>query len=82
MGKGIEEKEGDRMIYEVFRDEYCCHARGYRSFGKDEPPVLGCTYRNGKAAERWADWQKCTEENCPFMKILEGGADERKLSLP
>ena len=54
--------------FEWFRDKYCIHQAGSITFGDDEEASRGCTYKDEKDATCWADWQKCTRENCPFMK--------------
>jgi hypothetical protein len=72
LGEGIKEERGNGIMFEWFRDEYCSHQSAYHSFGKDEPAVAACLYKDGKPAAGFADWQKCTKENCPFIKRIEG----------
>lgn len=62
--EGAEEVQID---FEAFRD-YCKHQSGSIKFGDDEEPSRGCTFKDEKTATCWDDWQKCNEQNCPFMK--------------
>ena len=57
--------------FEHFRDNYCGHQSGTLKFDSEEDPVPGCTYKNEVNASCWADWQKCTIENCPFFQKFE-----------
>lgn len=57
--------------FEHFRDKYCGHQSGTKTFGDEKEPALGCTYKNEVSASGWADWQKCTLENCPFFQKFE-----------
>lgn len=70
-----EEKPKAVIDFKWFRDEYCSHPGAYLKFDKDEPSVLACSYKYERRAESWADWQKCTEENCPFMRKLKECGD-------
>ena len=63
------------MNFKWFRDEYCSHANAYLRFEKDGPTELACSYKNEQSAKTWDDWQKCTEENCPFMRKLKESGD-------
>lgn len=58
----------DLREWERFRDNYCKQQMAYRQFAKDEPSVKACCYKNEQRAKTWDDWQKCTYDNCPFMK--------------
>lgn len=62
--EGAEEAKPD---FERFR-EYCKHQSGTYKPEGEENFVRGCTFKNEQSATCWADWQKCNEQNCPFMK--------------
>ena len=47
---------------------YCKHQQGRIKFGDDEFASDGCTFKDEKPATCWDDWQKCNEQNCPFME--------------
>ena len=51
-----------------FRDNYCKHQNGILVFGDDTSAKLGCSYKDGKNAQSWADWQPCSKANCPALK--------------
>lgn len=51
-----------------FRDKYCGHQNSRLRFGDEEEAVPACSFKNEKPATCWDDWQKCNEQNCPFMK--------------
>lgn len=53
--------------FERFRD-YCKHQSGSIKFGDDEEASRGCTFKGERSATCWDDWQKCSEQNCPFLK--------------
>ena len=55
-----------------FRAHYCKHQGATLEFDKDDGAVPACCYKDGKLAECWADWQPCTQDNCPALK---GGAE-------
>lgn len=59
------------LNFEWFRDKYCSHQSGSIRFGDDEHFSQGCTFKNEQSANCWDDWQKCNEQNCPFMKGLK-----------
>lgn len=59
--------EDVKINFERFRS-YCKHQNGSITFKGDEGPSLGCTFKDEKTATYWDDWQKCNEQNCPFMK--------------
>lgn len=50
---------------------YCKYQMGFITFKGDEEPSAGCTFKDKKVASCWDDWQKCNEQNCPFMKELK-----------
>lgn len=54
-----------------FRKHYCKHQSAFTEFEKGQGLVPVCCYKDGKPAESWADWQPCTQDNCPALK--EGG---------
>lgn len=70
-------------IFELFSKQYC-HHRGYTGHALPNGILLGedveegtegyvghgCSYKNLHPSKNWDDWQKCCEENCPFMKAL------------
>ena len=58
----------DCKEWERFRDLYCKKQMAYRSFAKGEPAVKACCFRNERNAKQWSEWQKCTYNNCPFLK--------------
>lgn len=60
-----------QIDFETFRD-YCKHQSGSIKFGDDEEASRGCTFKDEKPATCWDDWQKCNEQNCPFMKKMKG----------
>ncbi len=64
----LRDTKPNTINFEWFRDKYCIHQAGSITFGDDEEASRGCTYKDEKDATCWADWQKCNEENCPFMK--------------
>lgn len=76
-GRGIQACElyGDchfnMFDFETFRD-YCKHQSGSIKFGDDEEASRGCTFKDERSATCWDDWQKCNEQNCPFMKKMKG----------
>ena len=75
-GSGIRgcEKSGECVYtfdWEKFRDLYCRHQMAYLRFGDDEQASKACSFKNGKPAQSFDDWQKCTEENCPFNCVKE-----------
>lgn len=53
--------------FEKFR-QYCKHQMGSIVFEGDEEASPGCTYKDEISATCWDDWQKCNEQNCPFME--------------
>ena len=59
--------EDVKIDFERFRS-YCKHQSGSIRFGDDEEASRGCTFKDEKTATCWDDWQKCNEQNCPFMK--------------
>lgn len=59
--------EDVKIDFERFRS-YCKHQSGSLRFGDDEEASRGCTFKDEKTATCWDDWQKCNEQNCPFMK--------------
>lgn len=61
----------DQVDFETFR-EYCKHQSGSIKFGDDEEASRGCTFKDERSATCWDDWQKCNEQNCPFMKKMKG----------
>ena len=68
--RGCDRAEGCRYTFNwvKFRDLYCRHQMAYIKFGDDEYASAACNFKDGKAAQCWDDWQKCTEDNCPFRK--------------
>ena len=60
-----------QVDFEWFRDKYCSHQSGSIRFGDEEHFSLGCTFKDEQSATCWNDWQKCNEQNCPFMKGLK-----------
>ncbi len=54
--------------FSEFRKKYCKHQSAFLEFEKDEGVVPACCYKDGKAAESWADWVPCNQENCPALK--------------
>ena len=64
----INDVRPNKIDFNWFRDKYCIHQSGSITFGDEEEASRGCTYKDEKNATCWADWQKCNEENCPFMK--------------
>lgn len=65
ISEGAEEVKFD---FERFRDNYCIHKSGTFKPKGEEVFVRGCTFKDEKPAECWDDWQKCNEQNCPFLK--------------
>ena len=65
------EDNGSDFDFETFRD-YCKHQSGSIKFGDDEEASRGCTFKDERSATCWDDWQKCNEQNCPFMKKMKG----------
>ncbi len=63
--------EDIKFDFETFRD-YCKHQSGSIKFGDDEEASRGCTFKDERSATCWDDWQKCNEQNCPFMKKMKG----------
>lgn len=63
--------EDVRIDFVTFRD-YCKHQSGSIKFGDDEEASRGCTFKDERSATCWDDWQKCNEQNCPFMKKMKG----------
>ncbi len=71
-------------IFKLFSEQYCNH-RGYMGhtlpngilLGEDVEQGMegysgyGCSYRYEHLSRTWDDWQKCCEENCPFMRKLK-----------
>lgn len=51
-----------------FQKNYCKHQSAILSFDGNEEAVKACSYKDGKAAQSWTDWQPCTKENCPALK--------------
>jgi len=66
--EGAEEVKFDFVRFR----EYCKHQSGSIKFGDDEEVSLGCTFKDERSATCWDDWQKCNEQNCPFMKKMKG----------
>ena len=63
--------EDVKIDFERFRS-YCKHQSGSITFKGDEEASRGCTFKDEKPATCWDDWQKCNEQNCPFMKKMKG----------
>jgi len=59
------------VSFETFKP-YCNKQMAFRSFGKDQPAVAACSFKNERPAKSWDDWQPCSEENCPFMRQING----------
>ena len=59
-----------QIDFDTFRP-YCKHQMGSIVFNGDEDPSMGCTFKDKKSATCWADWQKCNEQNCPFMEEIK-----------
>ena len=71
-------------IFKLFSEQYC-NQRGYMGhtlpngilLGEDVEQGMegysgyGCSYRYERLSRTWDDWQKCCEENCPFMRKLK-----------
>lgn len=62
--EGAEEVKFDFVRFR----EYCKHQSGSIKFGDDEEASRGCTFKDERPATCWDDWQKCNEQNCPFLK--------------
>lgn len=58
------------LRFSDFRDNYCKHQAAYLSF-EGEEAVKACSYKEGKVASAWSDWQPCTSENCPALKEIK-----------
>ena len=60
--------------WERFRDKYCNKQMATLKFNemgeqdKDGKKQKACCYKNEKNARCWDDWQRCTYDNCPFLK--------------
>lgn len=83
-------------IFDILSKQYCSH-RGYRGhkipgtdiiLGNeaegDESVGYGCSYKYERSAKNWSDWQKCSEENCPFMrmrKLVESVNNTNELNI-
>ena len=64
------------MTFEHFQKDYCKHQGATLNFDGEDTAVKACSYKNLRPAQSWADWQRCTEENCPFMKELKEWKEE------
>lgn len=53
--------------FDRFR-EYCRHQNAVMRFDDDDEAVMACSFKDGKMATCWADWQRCKRDNCPFYK--------------
>ena len=69
-------------IFDIFSEQYCSR-RGYRGHKIPGTDIIlgdpadgdgstgyGCSYKYERSSRNWNDWQKCCEENCPFMRKL------------
>lgn len=59
-----------QIDFDTFR-AYCKHQSGSIVFEGDEEASPGCTFKDEKSATCWDDWQKCNEQNCPFMRKVK-----------
>ena len=55
-----------------FRDKYCKYQGAILKFGEGGDAVPGCCFKDEKLAQSWDDWQPCTAENCPIVKLEKG----------
>ena len=63
------------FTFDRFKESYCRHMQAYIKFEEDGPAVAACSFKDGKKAQCWSDWQPCNYENCPFFHMPE---DEQK----
>ena len=65
----------DMDIWEDFRDNYCIKQGAILKFNatgkvdhKDGIGHKACCFTPKNIKEPWDNWQRCTYENCPFLK--------------
>lgn len=64
----------DISEWERFRDNYCKRQTAILCFNemgkkdKDGKPQKACCFRNKRKDKPWDNWQRCTYDNCCFIK--------------
>lgn len=64
----------DISEWERFRDEYCNKQMAIMKFNemgeldKDGKKQKACCFRDKHINEPFDNWQRCTYDNCPFLK--------------
>ena len=68
----------DMDIWEDFRDNYCSKQGAILKFNaagkvdhEDGTAHKACCFTPNNIKEPWDNWQRCTYENCPFLKKIE-----------
>ena len=68
----------DMDIWEDFRDNYCSKQGAVLKFNvagkvdhEDGTAHKACCFTPKNIKEPWDNWQRCTYENCPFLKKIE-----------
>ena len=61
----------NEIRFSEFRDNYCKHQNAFLVFNENEEAVNACSYKDGKIAQSWSDWQPCTAQNCPALRKAE-----------
>lgn len=48
--------------------EHCVHRGWSRGIEEENRVIHMCSFKNGKSAKCWEDWQECSIENCHIIK--------------
>lgn len=58
------------VIFDVL-SEHCMHRTWTRGIEEENKVVHMCSYKDGKCAKCWDDWQECAYYNCYIAKNLK-----------
>ena len=59
--------EETKIDFKRFKS-YCKHQMSRLKFDDDEFASDACCFKDEKTATCWDEWQRCNEQNCPFLK--------------
>ena len=65
----LKSEGAEEVKIDFFRfKSYCKHQMSRIKFDDDEFASDACCFKDEKAATCWDEWQRCNEQNCPYMK--------------